>query len=189
MTANHFIPIPYIIDIGRCCVIKAYQKNYRCKIKRYNCFPFLCSRFSVFCYFRFLFLLLFFFSSLAPQSWSLPPPLPRWFVFSLSQCCCPLLIFSSMFFLPHHDPLSPASPLSLCPHTPCASYSFSLSLSLCNVSTPPALFPPFFLSFPPMHPSTSLFHTLSLCLCGSWALCGDATPKTSLPVPLLFPWR
>lgn len=61
MTANHFIPIPYIIDIGRCCVIKAYQKNYRCKIKRYNCFPFLCSRFSVFCYFRFLFLLLFFF--------------------------------------------------------------------------------------------------------------------------------
>lgn len=124
-------------------------------------FLFSAPGFLSFLYFRFLFLPGF--SSLTPQSWSLPPPLSRWFLFYLSQCSCPLLIFSSMFFLSPHPPLFP-----LCPspspsfHTMCPLHFANISALPAALSPPSSLSPP--VSRPPMLPPTSPPHTLSLCL-------------------------
>lgn len=118
-------------------------------------FPLCPPRVSIWSCFSFLFLPLF--SSLTPYSWSLPPPLSRWFVLSLSQCSCPPLIFTSLFSLPHHIPLSPTPPL---PPTLCVLSSFSL----CNISAlPPFIISALSLSLPPADPPTSPPHTLSLC--------------------------
>lgn len=119
-----------------------WRKDYRCEMKQDDFFfpfcppSFLSALVSVTYFYPFS-------SRLTPHSWSLPPPLSRWFVLSLSQCSCPLLIFSSMFFLPHHAPLSPPHPSALHPHLLYFLYYFSL----CNISAiPPALFQPFSLS-------------------------------------------
>lgn len=113
-----------------------------------------------------------------------PSLLNRWFVFSLSRCSCPLLIFSLMFSLPHHAPFSSSSPFFLfCP------------LSLNTPTIPPALFRPFSLcrpsSFLPLTPPLCLVKVeafvwmprrrpLSLCPCCS------PEGNVTLPPLLLF---
>lgn len=78
-----------------------------------------------------------------------------------------------MFFLPHHDPLSPASPLSLCPHTPCASYSFSLSLSVTSL----LLLHYFHRSFSLSHRCTHLRHSFTLFP----SVCVEVEPFVGMP--------
>lgn len=133
---------------------KDYLKTYGWKIKKGDYFPSLCSKFSVF----------LFYPSFHPSLHTADsPPLCRCFVLSLSQCSCPLLIFSSIFFPPS---------------------THSLSSTLLSHY--------FHHSFSPTHPGSRLCPSLMLfppLSCGSWALCGDATPKTPLLVPLLVPWR
>lgn len=123
-------------------------------------FPLCPPRVSIWSCFSFLFLPLF--SSLTPYSWSLPPPLSRWFVLSLSQCSCPLLIFTSMFSLPHHIPLSPPPPFH--PH--------SVSSPLFPSVTSPLFLLYYFrpLSLSLSHPRTLLRHSLTLFPSVMWKL-------------------
>lgn len=163
---------------------KIIWRNYTCKIKQ-DYFLFLCSRFPP-SSFLFLFYPIFFISHttqlisshlLSLGDLSAPyrsAPVPCWF-FSL--------IFSSS---PQTSP-SPSSctlfvlyPVCLC-HV-CFFFFFSSSHIISSILT---------ISYLPllMCPPASLPHALSPLSCGSWALCGDASPKTALLLPLLFPWR
>lgn len=113
----------------------------------------LCAR--VFCLLLFLFSIFILFSPFTPRSWSLPPPLSRWFVFSLSQCSCPPLIFSPqccfslIFFFS-----TPSHPLSL----PLSLWVMALLFLLRH-----------------LHPSPSL-----TCLCASLTLFPSVLWKLSL---------
>lgn len=135
-----------------------------------------------------------FFSCLTPHRWSLfHCPLTRWFTphlpSSQTQCFSPTLTPPPLNVSPihTHTHIQSLCPLPLCP------------LSLTSLLFHPGLFslfsfsPPLSLSFfsnssLPYHVTLFLppSHPLS---CGSWALCGDATPKTSVLLPLLFPQR
>lgn len=147
---------------------------WRIRMQRQTGGLFFLLRASGFLSFLYFFPIFIPFSFLTPQSWSLPPPLSRWFVFYLSQRSCPLLIFSSMFFLSPPLP-SPSRPS----HTLCPLLFYP------NISVLPAA-----LSLSPTNAPIYVTPSLSFPLsCGSWALCGEATPKTSLLLPLLFPRR
>lgn len=149
MTANHFIPILYIIDTECAVELKRIWRTTDARSNRTIVFPFcalgfLSSLVSVSYFYS------FFHHSHRTADFS--------HLLSLGDLSSPYHNAPALLWFSPRCSFFPITPLFPCLALLC-------SFSLCNVSTlPPALYPPFFLSFPPMHPSTSLPHTLSLCL-------------------------
>lgn len=177
---NHWLCAWCVTDIGCFYLIERSWEELHLQDQT-GLFSLLCSRFPPSC-FLFLFYPIFFISHttqlisshlLSLGDLSAPyrsAPVPCWF-FSL--------IFSSS---PQTSP-SPSSctlfVLFSLPLSCLVFFSSHIISSILTVSYLPLL----------MCPPASLPHALSPLSCGSWALCGDASPKTALLLPLLFPWR